>query len=76
MVRGPMERWSKGRITLLGDACHPTLPFLGQGGVMAIEDGYVVAACSRNTSTIRHAAFARYEAIRKDRTVDGRAQGA
>ena len=31
----------QGRITLLGDACHPTLPFLGQGGVMAIEDGYV-----------------------------------
>jgi salicylate hydroxylase len=34
MVRGPMPAWSKGRITLLGDACHPTLPFLGQGGVM------------------------------------------
>ena len=45
MVRGPMARWSKGRVTLLGDACHPTLPFLGQGGVMAIEDGYIVAAC-------------------------------
>src|SRR5438309_1596011 len=45
MVRGPMPRWSKGRITLLGDACHPILPFLGQGGVMAIEDGYVIAAC-------------------------------
>jgi salicylate hydroxylase len=35
----------EGRVTLLGDACHPTLPFLGQGGVMSIEDGYVVAAC-------------------------------
>ena len=45
MVRGPMPRWSEGRVTLLGDACHPTLPFLGQGGVMAIEDGYVLAAC-------------------------------
>jgi salicylate hydroxylase len=44
-VRGPMPRWSKGRVTLLGDACHPTLPFLGQGGVMAIEDGYIIAAC-------------------------------
>jgi salicylate hydroxylase len=29
MVRGPMARWTKGRITLLGDACHPTLPYLG-----------------------------------------------
>ena len=48
MVRGPMPRWSKGRITLLGDACHPILPFLGQGGVMAIEDGYVIAACLAN----------------------------
>jgi salicylate hydroxylase len=36
MVRAPMPKWSKGRVTLLGDACHPTLPFLGQGGVMAI----------------------------------------
>ena len=45
MIREPMEAWSKGRVTLLGDACHPTLPFLGQGGVMSIEDGYVVAAC-------------------------------
>jgi salicylate hydroxylase len=45
MVRGPMAEWSRGRITLLGDACHPTLPFLGQGAVMAIEDGYIVAAC-------------------------------
>ena len=45
MVRGPMPRWSKGRVTLMGDACHPTLPFLGQGGVMAVEDGYVLAAC-------------------------------
>ncbi len=34
MVRDAMPRWSKGRVTLLGDACHPTLPFLGQGGVM------------------------------------------
>jgi salicylate hydroxylase len=44
-VRPPMERWSVGRVTLLGDACHPTLPFLGQGAVMAIEDAYVLAGC-------------------------------
>jgi salicylate hydroxylase len=41
MIRAPMPQWSKGRITLMGDACHPTLPFMGQGGVMAIEDAYV-----------------------------------
>ena len=68
MVRGPMERWSQGRVTLLGDACHPTLPFLGQGGVMAIEDGYIIAACLAKYFDDPAAAFARYEDIRRDRT--------
>jgi salicylate hydroxylase len=68
MIREPMETWSKGRITLLGDACHPTLPFLGQGGVMSIEDGYVVAACLDKYFGEPGVAFARYEDIRKDRT--------
>jgi salicylate hydroxylase len=68
MLRGPMPRWSKGRITLLGDACHPTLPFLGQGGVMAIEDGYVLAACLAKYRTDYAAAAERYEDIRRDRT--------
>lgn len=68
MVRGPMEAWSKGRITLLGDACHPTLPFLGQGAVMAMEDGYVLAACIAKYGHNPEAAFARYEDVRKDRT--------
>jgi salicylate hydroxylase len=68
MARGPMERWSAGRITLLGDACHPTLPFLGQGAVMAIEDAYIVAACLAKLGDDPEAAFARYEEIRKERT--------
>jgi salicylate hydroxylase len=68
MVRGPMERWTKGRITLLGDACHPTLPFLGQGGVMAIEDGYVIAACLKKYFADPTTAFARYEDTRRERT--------
>lgn len=68
MVRGPMEHWSKGRVTLLGDACHPTLPFLGQGGVMAIEDAYVVAACLKKHFDDPGAALARYEDIRRERT--------
>jgi salicylate hydroxylase len=61
MIRGPMERWSRGRITLLGDACHPTLPFLGQGAVMAIEDAYVSRLAWRNIDD--PVAFARYEDI-------------
>jgi salicylate hydroxylase len=67
MVRAPMPCWSMGRITLLGDACHPTLPFLGQGAVMAIEDAYVVAACLEKHAD-PEAAFARYEDLRRERT--------
>jgi salicylate hydroxylase len=68
MIREPMAAWSQGRVTLLGDACHPTLPFLGQGGVMSIEDGYVVAACLDRHFGEPDVAFARYEEIRRDRT--------
>lgn len=67
-VRPPMPRWSEGRVTLLGDACHPTLPFLGQGAVMAIEDGYVLATCLKKYAGDLATAFARYESLRKDRT--------
>ena len=40
--RPPVEHWSLGRATLLGDACHATLPYMAQGAVMAIEDGAVL----------------------------------
>jgi salicylate hydroxylase len=67
MLRPPMPQWTKGRVTLLGDACHPTLPFLAQGAVMALEDALVLARCL--TTYRDHAtAFARYEAARKERT--------
>jgi 2-polyprenyl-6-methoxyphenol hydroxylase-like FAD-dependent oxidoreductase len=42
--RPPRGGWSRGRVTLLGDAAHPTTPNMGQGGCMAIEDGAVLAA--------------------------------
>jgi salicylate hydroxylase len=67
-VRDPMRCWSKGRVTLLGDACHPTLPFLGQGAVMALEDAYVLARCLRKYSADHAMAFGRYEHARMDRT--------
>jgi len=41
--RDPLPRWVNGRIALLGDAAHPMMPYLAQGGCMAIEDGYVLA---------------------------------
>jgi salicylate hydroxylase len=40
-----LTRFSHGRVTLLGDAAHPTLPMLAQGANMAIEDGMVLARC-------------------------------
>jgi salicylate hydroxylase len=43
--RDPLPRWSVGRATLLGDACHPMYPFMGQGAAQAIEDGAALAAC-------------------------------
>ena len=41
--RDPLPRWTDGRVTLLGDAAHPMLPYLAQGAAQAIEDGYVLA---------------------------------
>ena len=43
--RDPLPRWSIARTTLLGDACHPMYPFMGQGAAQAIEDGAALAAC-------------------------------
>jgi salicylate hydroxylase len=43
--RDPLPRWSAGRVTLLGDSCHPMYPFMGQGAAQAIEDGAALAAC-------------------------------
>jgi salicylate hydroxylase len=42
--RDPLPRWSMGRVTLLGDACHPMYPFMAQGAAQAIEDGATLAA--------------------------------
>lgn len=68
MVREPLQQWSSGRVTLLGDACHPTLPFLAQGAVMAIEDGYIVARCIEQYESDLALALKKYEAARIERT--------
>jgi len=68
MGREPMTRWSQGRVTLLGDACHPTLPFLAQGAVMALEDGFILARCLASQPDDPLAALARYEQARVERT--------
>ncbi|HEY7580722.1 MAG TPA: FAD-dependent monooxygenase [Acetobacteraceae bacterium] len=64
--REPLAHWSVGRVTLLGDACHPTLPFLAQGANMAIEDGMVLARCLDALDIPE--ALRRYQAARLDRT--------
>ncbi len=60
-------RWQDGRMAILGDAAHPTLPFMAQGACMAIEDAWILAACLDATPD-QAAALARYEALRKPRT--------
>ena len=65
--REPMQRWSLGRVTLLGDACHPTLPFLAQGAGMALEDGLILARCLEQFSDV-DTALKRYESARIERT--------
>jgi len=66
--REPLPRWSFGRVTLLGDACHPMLPFLAQGAAQAIEDGATLAAVLSQGSGDVAAALARYEKLRLPRT--------
>lgn len=66
--REPLDRWSKGRITLLGDAAHAMLPYLAQGACMAIEDGYVLAEAIMRSPQDLTAALERYEAMRISRT--------
>jgi salicylate hydroxylase len=68
MVRPPMERWSEGRVSLLGDACHSMVPFLAQGAVMAIEDGYILARCLSELDGDIPARLLRYEGARRERT--------
>jgi len=66
MTRAPLERWSVKRVSLLGDACHSMVPFLAQGAVMAIEDGYVLGRCLKEHGA--EEGLARYEAARRERT--------
>src|SRR5262249_18605145 len=63
----PLASWGKGRVTLLGDAAHPMLPYLAQGAAMAIEDAAVLAACLERHPDVP-AALRAYEASRLPRT--------
>ena len=66
--RPPSHNWGQGQVTLLGDAAHPMLPFLAQGGAMAIEDAAVLADCLAADLNLPERALTRYEDLRRDRT--------
>jgi salicylate hydroxylase len=66
--REPIEHWTSGRATLLGDAAHPMLPYLGQGAGQAIEDGCVLAAALSVLEDNFGAALQLYERSRLPRT--------
>lgn len=65
--RLPLPQWTAGRVTLLGDACHPMLPFMAQGAAQSIEDGAALASLLAATPEDVPAALRRYEEIRKPR---------
>lgn len=64
--REPLQQYSKGRVTMLGDAAHPMTPFLGQGACIAIEDAMVLGRAFAAASTFEEA-FGIYENTRKER---------
>ena len=65
--RAPLPAWTRGRVALLGDACHPMLPMMAQGAAQAIEDGAALASLLSAMKDDLPAALARYELLRKPR---------
>lgn len=66
--REPLSTWTRGRLTLLGDAAHPMLPHLGQGANQSIEDGMALATIlERANQATAPAALLAYEQLRRER---------
>ena len=66
--RDPVPNWTRGNVTLLGDAAHPTLQYLASGAVMAIEDGVVLSKQLADTPDSINSALIRYQEARYLRT--------
>jgi 6-hydroxynicotinate 3-monooxygenase len=68
LERDPLPLWSRGRMVLLGDACHPMKPHMAQGAAMAIEDAAMLTRCLDEVGVSDYTnAFALYEANRSTR---------
>ncbi|KAF7309373.1 FAD-binding-3 domain-containing protein [Mycena indigotica] len=69
-VHSPLETWVEGKVVLLGDACHPTLPHLGQGASQAIEDAAVISVVLSRIDDPAdiNIALRIYQRLRKSRT--------
>ena len=69
MERDPLPRWCEGRVTLLGDACHPMTPYMAQGAAAALEDAAMLSRCLEDVNADGIAEALRlYEANRLPRT--------
>lgn len=62
--RNPVDNWTAGRVTLLGDAAHPMVQYLAQGAAMALEDAICLANCTRDAAGDMDRAFQDYQARR------------
>lgn len=78
--RDPIPQWTRGRASLLGDAAHPMLPYLGQGAGQTMEDGCVLASALASMPDDLPGALALYERSRRPRASEvvlaARARGA
>jgi len=63
-ARPPLKSWSRGAVTLLGDAAHPMMPFLAQGAAQAIEDADALGRAFTQLGVTAEKAFASYERAR------------
>ncbi|KIC43480.1 monooxygenase [Ruegeria sp. ANG-R] len=65
-LRPVAQKWQNGRLALLGDAAHPTLPFMAQGACLALEDAWILIRSLQDHSGVTRA-LAAYEAARRPR---------
>lgn len=66
-VHDPLDAWSRGRITLVGDACHSMTPYLGMGVNVTMEDAFMLARCLEDMPNEIEAALKHYDSLRIER---------